>query len=322
MTIRETVTYLVSDLGGGQEFVYPEKIKLQLDPRERASPVDVGAFAHSVRELRGAEGIAVDENSLIVRRREFVKAFLDSIYTSGNTDKTILSVIRDLKDVLDWCDANGHLEVFLDPRPTRIAYIGFCDDLKNKLLVKHTLKPLTCASRQRAFAYFVSLALPSEAEYILRGVPPFKAVRRPRAPPREEAVRCYVHACMHITTIITPFLLNGGAYPLLGENNGFKVSIFPMQDATQTIYSGERRYSTLSRDGTRIATFEEIQAAYPHQSNSAITKAIQSANLCVERANSDLRHEHRLLLASLAMAAYACLFNLITGAGASELTKF
>ncbi|MDD1017349.1 hypothetical protein [Pseudomonas rubra] len=321
LEVRATETITISDIGNGQEFLYPEKLRIQLDSRLRVSPVDFGAFAYTVRELRGADGYAVDLSTLLVGRREILRVILDYLYVSGMSETSIQIFIKTFEAVMRWCDANGHSGLFLSPDTSRDAYIQYTEHLRRQLLVTGELKPLTCINRQRAMRTLIEIVHRDDSAYIIRGVVPIKVVREGRSPPQESDVRRYLDTCIRIATQFSNFLLDGKPYPLVVKFSDYETSILPFAGAQVTPYSPGRISNTLSPDGKRVSTVQEyIEAtqAYPSVAN----RCIDYAHRIIEAANTDLRCEHRMWLASMAINAYACIFSLITGAGASEFIQF
>lgn len=321
LKIRATETITISDVGNGQEFLYPERLRIQLAFRLRVSPIDFGAFAYTVRELRGADGYAVDLSTFLVGRREALRAILDYLYVSGMNEASIQIFIKNFETVMRWCDANGHSELFLSPTASRNAYIQYTEHLRHQLLVTGELKPITCINRQRAMRTLIEVVHRDDSAYIIRGVLPIKVVREGRSPPQESDVRRYLDACIRIATHFSDFLIDGKSYPLVVRFRDYEASILPFAGAIVTPYSSGRVSSTLSPDGMRVSTVQEyieLTQAYPSVAN----RCIDNAHRVIESANSDLRCEHRMWIASMAMNAYACIFSLITGAGASEFIQF
>lgn len=322
LVIRATQVITISDIGSGQEFLYPEMIGIQLDSRLRASPVDFGSLAYAVRETRGARGFAVVESSLVEGRREVLRMILDHIYVSGQSQTSIQIFLKNLEIVMRWCDASKHSDVFLNPEASRNAYIQFTEHLRHQMLVTGELNPLTCAQRQRALRLLIEIVHGDGSAYVLRGVLPLRVNREGRTPPREADVRLYLDACIRIATQFSSFVLEGKAYPLRLEFSNFETNIFPFAGSAVTPYSTGRVDDSLSPDGTRISTEEEYLAAKPWAKPSEARRRVASTHRSVDVANAHVRHDHRIWVASMAMSAYACIFSLITGAGASEFIQF
>lgn len=321
LKIRATETITISDIGNGQEFLYPEKLRIKLDSRLRVSPVDFGAFAYTIRELRGADGYAVDLSTLIEGRREVLRVILDYLYVSGMNETSVQTFIKNFETVMRWCDANGHSELFQTLDSSRHAYVQYTEHLRHQLLVTGELKPLTCINRQRAMRTLIGIVHRDDAAYVIRGVVPIRVVREGRSPPQESDVRVYLDTCIKIATQFSSFLLDGKPYPLVVKFSDYETSIFPYAGAQVTPYTPVRASNTLSPDGKRVATVQEyIEATQAYPSVGILS--INKVHRLIEAANADLRCEHRLWLASMAINAYACIFSLITGAGASEFIQF
>lgn len=322
LVIRATTTIEVSEIGNGQEFLYPERLKLKLETRLRASPVDFGALAYAIRERRGADGIAVVESSLVKGRSEVLRVVLDYIFISGIRPNSIQTYLKNFEIVMGWCDANGFREVFLSPETSRRAYQEYSEHLRHQILVDCTLKPLTCIQRQRAFRQLIEIVHLENAVYVLRGILPIKVTREARTPPRESDVRTYLNSCITIATQMSAFLMEGRPYPLVLKFSEYETSIFPFHGAAVTPYSPGWKSNTLSTDGTRVVTAQEYAAANPWCKPSEAIRQVAVTYERIEEANIDLRHDQRMWAASMALSAYACIFSLITGAGASEFVEF
>jgi hypothetical protein len=322
LVMRETTPIKISELGGGQEFLHPEKVTVKLDPRIRVSPFDFGSLAYAVRESRGYDGFAVLETSLVEGRREILRIMLDHLSVVGNRDTSILTYLRNVEIVISWCNENGHIDALLTPEASRLAYKEYTEQLNHKMLVECTLQPLTCIQRQRAFRCLIELVHRHDATYVLRGVLPIKVNRKPRTPPREADVRAYLDICIRIATQFSTFLLEGQPYPMIVQFSHYQASIFPFHGAVATPYSQIRKDNVLSPDGTRVATAEEYSLSNSWCKPSEASRQIADTHRVINLANTDFRHDQRMWAASMAMGAYACIFSLITGAGVSEFVEF
>lgn len=322
LVVLTTEAITIPEIGSGLEFLHPERLGIKLSPRLRVSPVNFGAFAYTVRELRGAEGYAVDESTLVEGRREVLRVILDYLYVSGMRETSIHIFLKNFETVMRWCDASGHSDVFLSPEASRLAYIQYTEHLRHQLLVTQQLKPLTCINRQRAMRTLIEIVHRDDSAYVVRGVLPIKAVREGRSPPKESDVRQYLNVCIKIATEFSSFLLEGKPYPLVVNFSDYEASIFPFAGAVGTPYTDVKGLKTLSADGKRVATVQEYADACPWAKPSEARKNIETTYSIIEAANADLRCNHRLWMASMALGAYACIFSLITGAGSSEFAQF
>lgn len=324
MVIRETDVVTLSQLG--QDFLYPERLRLKLDPRAIKSPIDIGSFAYSVRYMgvrSCREGVPVVIGSFISGRRMLVRTIGDYFNTGGLRDRSILGEFKSFKFVLDWCDARGHVDAFDNVKSARVAYKGFREFLLHQILALGKLKPISCFARQRAFKLLIGLHFKDGADYITRGVPGIKANRKSPEPPREDNVKSYINVCIDVASRFSSFVMSGEPFPCRVKFSGLEAVVFPIYGATLTPYSNGKRLHCLNLVEARVATPEEYMASGARVSKlDIIRRSLGDTQKTIDEANTDLRHEQRMRLASMSASAYACLFILITGANPSEFVQF
>ena len=327
MVFRETDVVTLSQLG--REFLRPERIRLKFSDEVRAAPVDIGSLAYSVRvepdwrQVVAGKPIMVDMNSFQEYRRELIRSIVDSFFISGSRERSILFSCKNYRYVIDWCDTNGFSDVFCSVDSTRKAYLAYNDYLRDEILVRGALKPSTCAGRQSFFVQLIKMMFGSDEAHITHGVPTIRAGAHMRPePPRENEVAGYVSVCVDLAKNFSRFVLEGDTFPLETQCAGEKVVVFPSMTGLLTpitVVSSVNKIYNYSE--CRLATIEEYVAktGYPP---SVCARGINAAQRTIDQANSDLRHQQRIRLASFAMNAYVCLFSLLTGAMPAELAQF
>ncbi|WP_339664674.1 hypothetical protein [uncultured Pseudomonas sp.] len=322
---RETDIVSLGQLG--QEFIHPERLRIQLDSIARKAPIDIGAFAYSRRDCSGnhvaaSKPISVDPESFIPARRDLIRNIIDYFFISGSRDKSILTEFKKLKVVMDWCDSNGHYRWLENIDEGSKAYIAFSDFLKHEVLAMGTLSPRTCAHRQQAFQKLLELVFRADAIHAIKHVPTISVHRNPPEPPIERDVKRYVSVCLDIAKNFSDFVVEGREFPFKASIGGIDVVVFPSGKGIKTPYTPEEKFApSYNAEELRIATKEEYMAKTGY-SPSVSVRALEEAQENVDAANVVLRHEQRMRLASMAASAYACLFVLITAANPSEFLQF
>lgn len=327
MIFRETEVVTLSQLG--QEFLYPEKIRVQLSSDVRAAPIDIGSFAYTVRrELDWRNTVSgnptqVDVSSFQKYRRSLISGILDSIFVGGSREKSVLFTCKNFRYVLDWCDTNGYSDVFLSIESTRKAYLAYNDYLRNEIIIHGRLKPMTCAGRQSFFVQLIKIMFGDDFAHITHGVPTIRAgARKRRDSPKDIDVVFYTKVCLDLARSFSDFVLEDKSFPFEMQCAEQKVVLFPsMKGMLTPLNISSSNNAIYNYDECRLISVQEYVdiSGYPP---SVCARALNAGQANIDRANSDLRHEQRVRLASMAMNAYACLFSLLTGASPTELQQF
>lgn len=327
MIFRETEIVALSQLG--QDFLYPEKIRIQLSSDVRAAPIDIGSLAYVVRrepswrDTVSGNPTQVDVTSFQKYRRSLISGILDSIFIGGSREKSVLFNCKNFRYVLDWCDTNGYSDVFRCIESTRKAYLAYNDYLRNEIIANGSLKPITCAGRQVFFVHLIKIMFADDFAHITHGVPTIRAgVRKRRDLPKDTDVVFYTKICMDLASKFSDFVLQEKSFPFEVECGGQRVVVFPSMKGLLTplnIHSNNN--AIYNYNECRLISVQEYLdiSSYPR---SVCARALKAGQANIDRANSDPRHEQRVRLASMAMNAYACLFSLLTGASPTELQQF
>lgn len=327
MVFRETDILTLSQLG--RELLRPERIRLKLSDDVLIAPVDIGSLAYSIREkavwkqVVAGKPVKVDPTSLQECRRELVAAMLDSFYVSGARESSILFSCRNFRYILDWCDQNGFSDVFSDEEATRRAYLAYNDHLRDDILVRKALKPVTCAGRQSHFVQLVQMVFSDDSGHITHGVPTIRPrTRTSPEPPRECELIHYVRVCADLAKNFSQIAVEGQAFPLEKYCAGQRIVIFPSNVGLLTPRTIATSVNAIyNYDDCRLATVEEY-VAFSGYFPSVCARGLEAAQRTIMRANADLRSAPRFRLASMALDAYVYLFALLTGASPSELRQF
>lgn len=309
----------LSEMGRDLSILSPQMLALKL--QNRASPLDVGVFAFSVRgRLGGQKGTYwVDESSLIPSRKKLVISMLDSFYISGVSHSTINVVINHFAYALNWCDANECVDVFCSPESARVAYFKFSNHLFQEILKPNGATPATCQARQLVFKKALQLQFSESYDNIVAGVPTVKFVREGLQPPEKELVSEFLEVSLNIALTFSRFLMDGAPFPLLFEAKSYHTYIFPVNGPFITPYSPSVScFNAYDFVGGRIKEISEVSKLGVKEADVSV----DGAHKTLRGANSDQYHRSRMRLASLTMLAYASVINLVVGANSSEVTQF
>ncbi|WP_339413834.1 hypothetical protein [Pseudomonas sp. EA_35y_Pfl2_R5] len=309
----------LSYMGQDHAILSPQSLALKLS--NRVIPLDVGVFAYSIRgRLDPRKGTYwVDERSLVASRKKLIISLLDSYYTSGATEGSINTDIKNFEYALNWCDANGFVDVFCNSDSARLGYAKFTGHLFQEILKPDGASPLSCQARQRVLKKAVQLQFPESCENIVAGVQPIKHIREGLEPPEEHLVSEYVEISLSIALCFSRFVMDGAPFPLRFNARDYHTYIYPLNGSIVTPYSkASTAFNAYDFAEGRIKEVSELSTLNRKQARISVINAHE--NLLV--ANSDPYHFSRQRLASLAMQAYACLINLVVGANSGELVQF
>ena len=323
---RETDIVTVDQLA--QEFLRPERIRIQLNRKILRGPIDVGCLAYAQRgknlKSNDPRSDPVKESTLVEHRRELLRCMFYSMSTSGSHNSILVS-IRYYEMALNWCDDNAKSDAFLDAEHAAQAYQGYTQYLNERIAFENIV-PRSAVAMQRAFFKLIELRFPEEAIYIRRMVITIRSGKSNILPPKEDHVLLYFRTCLVVARRITEFLVSGEGFPIVIDLGGFEVVEFPSHVGTISPLNPERVSRTYNALERRISTVEEY-IAIAQSEGSVVRKHDAQANIAsamsvLIASNADLRCRSRLALASLAARAYASVLVCITGASPSELIQF
>lgn len=312
----------------GQEFLRPERLRLQLSSVHAVkAPLDIGSLAYMKRGARPAaladRGVPVVELSLVVSRRKLIINLLDWLVV-GNRATSVASKFYIVAGVVSWMNDNGYVDIFRDAGQASEAYALYTDYL-NGLILSGKYEPRTAGHAQNAFKSIVKMQLPNEYQYVLRGAITIPSQRNVIRPPKESDVQMYKDVAIAIARRYSKFLLEHEAYPCVVKIRDYEVVKFPSLDGVSSPF--RECYICYSVEYKRIATVDEYNLRHEKKKgfklkSSAVERAVANAQVNFDIANADGRHYDRILMAALALKAYAALVSLITGASPTELEQF
>jgi len=308
-----------------QEFSEPERLRLQLSPKVKKKPLDIGSLAYSLRgknkKFHDDQGVPVVMESFVESRRELIVRLLESFV--GQRDTTIASNFYFIEYFLNWLNAKGYKELFISSKIAQQAYREYIEHLKYNIVNKKWT-PRTAVNFQQGIIKVVEILCPDDSHHILAGAVKIVAEKGSN-PANAYHVELYRDACLAIARQCRSFLLNNKPYPIVVNIGGYEVVGFPSRNgwlgpfkkAVASYNAAERRISTA--DEYDVACYK---LGRKELSKSDVARALASAQANLNSANKDERHWHRLQMAGLAAKAYANLLLLITGATPTEFDQF
>lgn len=308
-----------------QEFAEPEHLRLQLSPKVRKKPFDIGSFAYVIRGKNDSvfddRGTPVVIESFVESRRELIVRLLESFV--GQRDMTVLTRLKAVEYFIDWLNMHGYREVFASAGQAQQAYRDYTAHL-NHQIAHQVWKPLTARNSQVFVSKLMELLYPEDSYHILAGAVTITSRSGSEAASAAH-VEAYRDVCLAIAQQCSAFVLNNQPYPFVVTVRDYEVVVFPSNKGgvgpfkqSLPIYNGAER---------RIATLEEFRAAAEKLGRkrpvkSVAERALLSAKATLDAANEDERYRYRLQVAGLAAKAYASLFVMITGATPAEFQQF
>ena len=330
---RETI--IVNRLQLAQDFIHPEKIRLQLNKSVRVNPIDLGSLAYTIRQPQKNNHLAhlpwlVDESSLMPSRRKLLVKLHDAIVITGNADSSIQAGIMGYSSIITWFDEHGHCDAFETEENARDAYIAYVAELNHQIksVELNRIISKTANEKQRKLIALLDLYWGSEStQEIICEILIIKFKRGEGEAPEEAKVKFATKTFLHLARGFKCFIMENKPFPYLLEMSDYECFVFPSNDkACVTPYAKAEGFSYHYPDG-RISTPKEYLLKNPSskgsekaQMNNA-EREIANAKNNLNFVNNDTRNINRLNYATLAMQSYMQLFILMTGVNPSELIQ-
>lgn len=308
-----------------QEFAKPELLRLQLHPKVKKKPLDIGSFAYAIRgkneSIWDDRGTPVVIQSLVVSRRELIIKILESFL--GLRERSVAAIFYNTERVLEWLDANGFREIFASAPDAQRAYRDYTAYLNAKI-AHQTIRPVTAKNYQKALIGIIQLAYPETSHHILAGAIKIVALRGSVGASAGH-LELYRDVCLAIAQQVGDSVVNNKPFPFVVSVRDYEVVVFPsnrgaigpFNQCPFSYNAAERRIATVEE---YVASREQVRMRYISRS-SAVQNLNESRNSLV-MANKNQRHWYRIEIAGLAAKAYACIFLMITGATPTELAQF
>ncbi|RMS13737.1 hypothetical protein ALP72_03996 [Pseudomonas coronafaciens pv. coronafaciens] len=303
----------------------PESLRVQLAPRVKKKPIDIGSLAFYRRgknnDIYDDRGTPVDERSFVESRRELVRCVIESCI--GLRDRSILTYFTHVEYFVEWLNKNGYQEIFASLADAQRAYRDYTAEL-NFEIANNRRKPITAVSFQVAAIRVIEMLYPDGSHYVLAGA--VRIISKAGSPPaRENHVEIFRNVYLSIAHQCSNFVLSNGIYPCVVDMIGYEVVVFPSHHGVVGPFKKvPLSYNAAER---RIATVKEYEASREKRRGSMcykynVASSLARTVLAFNAANADSRHWHRYNMANLAAKAYTALFLMITGATPTELSQF
>lgn len=303
----------------------PERLRLQLSPKEMKKPFDIGSFAYFIRgendNVWDDRGTPVVVDSFVESRRELIVRLMESLV--GLRESSVRARLRIIEYFIDWLNGQGYVELFASALKAQEAYQDYTAYL-NHQIAHQAWKPISALNYQRNAAIVIELLYPDDSHHILAGAVRIIADKGAEAASGAH-VEMYRDVCLAIARQCSAFVMNGHIYPFVVSIRDYEVVGFPSNHGWVGPFKDSP--SAYNASERRIATVEEWQAArvkkgHTRSYRSAAERDLVAAKANLDAANDDERHWHRLQVAGLAAKAYACLLIMITGATPTEFDQF
>lgn len=325
LVMRETFSLTPAELVS--EFERPELIRVYLK-KARAGALDVGSLAYAERRfvhtnsmIAASLPIPVCLESLRPDRREIISEILNLI-AMGNNDVSTAANLQKIRIALDWCDSNGHSNLFSSLENARTAYQSITDSLWHRLLVLKTCKVNYCYSVQLALQKLLTMKFKDDTIYITSGIAKFKMQHGSfGSVPSEERMRQQVRVALDLAKKLSVAIQDEIPYPILLEVAGSACNFLPSRSTPYLTTHNKRTLKVFNHETNSPRTATEISQALGLNKSQAKSR-LDNFKKNLTRANDNPRSPSRLNLAMLASDAYAQLFLYITGATPSEFVKF
>lgn len=326
----ERDTIVVNRLQLAQDFIHPEKVRLQLNKKVRVNPIDIGALAYTIRKPQKNSYLAylpdkVDKSSFQINRRKLLVALHDFIVTTGNLDKTVQFHLTNFKNIITWFDENGYHEAFESQYNAREAYKAYVEDLNHQIksidLKLFNIK--TANSKQLELIKLMELYWGNAiTQEIIREIPMIKFVRKEAEIPEECNVRFATKTFLHLARGFKSFVIDNNPFPYLLKMPEYECYIFPSHvNACVTPYTKTENLCYHYQKGRTSTAEEYMMKCSRTVGKNEAQKEVEKSQSNLDKININSRNSNRLNYASLAMQSYMQLFILMTGINASELCQ-
>lgn len=325
---RDTIVVTREEIS--QDFIHPEKVRLQLDKKVRLSPLDIGALAYTIRQPQINSSLAhlpckVNKDSFKANRRKLLVALHDFVGITGNLDTTVKFHLDHFIRIITWFDEHGHIDVFESEYSARKAYVAYVNELNHqvKSCKNNGFDSNTGNKRQRELIKLFDLYWGDDScKEIIREIPIIKFKRKDGDAPEERNVRFATKTFLHLARGFKCFVMENKPFPYLLKMPEYDCYVFPSNgNACVTPYAKIELISYHYQEG-RISTAKEykLKCSRPLTENEA-RKEVENAQINLSKINENPRDINRLNYASLAMQSYMQLFILMTGINPSELVQ-
>lgn len=322
-TVKHSVDVYTLNQIGNLDIIKPERVYIKMVEGQsyEAKGFDLGILCYARREVPnpfgGENGYWVDPNSLKISRRVLVTGLLDKAFRSDWRQATVVARFRDIRNVVIWCDGNGHID-FLDSVENVAFAYRQCSDYLHGQVVTGVMSRRTGNIWQKAFSLIITLCFGvDEAVAASRGVVRLRSERPDVRAPEEKDVKTYVDVLLGLLDSLPRQLMSGAPFPFKINMRNYSTYYFHSYGNNIKTPYFEPKLGIYDFDEGRIATAEEhLEKIGPYMPTSI--RAVQDAKNSLAACNADLNCEARKQVISMVLQAYASLFLLLTGANPSQ----
>lgn len=327
MNIRQTQVLKTDQLD--EEFSNPEALLIKLKDNAQVRPFDIGCIAYKKRESNikphcKVGVFKVEEASLLPGRRNLINRICELVDSSNWSDTTSLFYLQHFKAIVDFIDINDYSDAFENIESAKLAYESFTADLKQKVLSGRSKLGLKGATEaQLKFRTLLDLIYGAEtAISIYASISRLKYKRVDHDLVQEQLVKEHVRICYDLAYSLKALVINGKAFPHKISVNSEEVFLFPCKRYFVCTEFQQNQNLVYDYSEGRLRTPEEyLSKSEKINQLSGAKEAVNSAKANLAYVNANERHEIRIQFATFAMAAFAKLFVLMTGAYISEISK-
>ena len=327
--LRDVLVVSLDELN--QDFLYPENVCIK-NENEGYSPIDIGSLAYIDRDTkikRNVKGLSehervllVDMDSLYVSRRKLLIKVFDHFYNSAQAFASVKKISRDFKGILNWCDSNGHSDVFDTPVAAKKAYTIYVDYLNHRISIGG-FSPITANGMQRSFISLLNIYFgEGESINIISGVPVIRFKKTQIDVPTSEDFNEFFRASLFLARGFKELVVENKPFPYLLKMPEYECYIFTSKEAAYVTPYINNRWSTYNYEEGRLSTLEEFAALQKSKSKNTMLRDLERSKISLDMANYNERCDARLRYASLSLQAYTQVFMMMTAANASDIMNF
>lgn len=318
---------------GGTSFSCPEETILEFVP---GKTLDFGALCYlsrsenSRKKNKGRMVLISSFNAVrALEIRELIDKVNENFISSGLRPLALHSQYARLIYFINWCDANGHIEVLRDVDHARCALRAHVADARRRV-DQHQMNNNTAAGCHLLILRALEIYFSSdELDVGINFLTAHRYLKMGTEVPGDEDQSKVVAWCICLIDGLCPLLLDKTSegkpvpFPFLLTVPGYlnypgnAVWIFPLRQWNR-FSKTEHKNSAYDYDNGVIFSNVELSAKRPEWSVKRINESIRKAYLNIDRAKLDQYHSQRILRGLLVQYAFFVLFIAVTGANDTQ----
>jgi len=306
------------------DMLEPERFLLKIE--SRVSPLDFGGLCYVNRTKKekhqqeeGKGNWRVELSSLNCERRELIRRLIDTIIVAQSSELSIDRIHKKLSQIFTWLDKNGHSDFLQSTEKATDFYRDYVDSLYYRIATEKRFSPRTANELQRVTINLLSTYFREEQPFITRNIAPISFRRQDREAPESKAVRQYLDVLRTLSTQLSKQLVDNKPFPLKLSFEAYSTYLFSGNGRNIFTPYHTNPFHIYNFEEGRIATAEEHLERSENGNESVSKKTVIDAQKALNDCNSIPNHKARQTAISLCLQCYAALFQLITGANASQI---